>query len=100
MDCYSVSPDDFCLATVFPHVFFLIIFVDFFFNIEQVENLTLTFPTCFFPIFFYFFAFFFVFYIELVENYKCRFPHETILIATVFLCMVSFPFVFFCYDFF
>jgi hypothetical protein len=52
--------------------FFKIIFVEFFFNIELVENLALTFPTCFFfhlfllffspklsSSFFHFFVFFF-----------------------------------------
>jgi hypothetical protein len=43
--CYSISP----------YVFFKIIFVEFFFNIKLVGNLTLTFPTCFFFLFFCFF---------------------------------------------
>jgi len=47
--CYSVSP----------HIFFKIIFVDFFFNIKLVENLAITFPTCFFYFFYFVFAFFF-----------------------------------------
>jgi hypothetical protein len=45
-----------------------------FFNIELVENLALTFPTCVFSCFFskiaFFFFFFFVFFIQ---NFFCRF---------------------------
>jgi hypothetical protein len=50
----------FVLLQCFSHVFFFkIIFVEFFFNIELVENLALIFLTCFFFLFFfYYFAFF------------------------------------------
>ena len=54
----------FVLLQYFPTCFFFkIIFVDFFFNIELVENLALTFPTCFFFHFFpkLSFSFFFIF---------------------------------------
>ena len=64
MDCYNVSLFGFCFVTVFPHVlFFKIIFVNFFY-IELVENLTLTFPTCFFSPFFCY---------NFFKNYLCRF---------------------------
>jgi hypothetical protein len=54
------------IVTMFPHMVFVllqcfptcffpkIIFVEFFFNIEFVENSALIFPTCFFSIFFHF----------------------------------------------
>ena len=76
----------FLFAIVFPHMFFSkIIFIEFFFNIELVENSALTFPICFFfvffskIVFFFFFSFFVFFFqncfylfyffnMELVEN--------------------------------
>jgi hypothetical protein len=61
----------FCYS-VFQHVFFFKLSLsNIFFNIEVVENLALTFPTCFFSCFFLFFfqnyllLFFFVFFPEL-----------------------------------
>ena len=70
MDCYNVSPHDFYFAIVFPLLFlFKIIFVEFFFNIELVKNLALTFLRVLFPFFFrIIFADFIFFNIELVEN--------------------------------
>ena len=78
MYCYNVSTHGFYFAIVFSHIFFFfkIIFVKlFFFNIKLVENLDLTFPTCFFFMFvfaffvskiiFFFFSFFCVFFSEL-----------------------------------
>jgi hypothetical protein len=46
--CYSISP----------HVFFSKLFLSIFFNIELIENLALTFPTCFFFHFFFKIVFF------------------------------------------
>jgi hypothetical protein len=54
------------ITTIFPHMIFVLLqclpkyffqnyICWFFFNIELVENLALTFPTCFFPFFFVFF---------------------------------------------
>ena len=49
----------FCYS-VYPHVFFSkLSLLNFFFNIELVENLALTFPTCFFSLFKFFFLLFF-----------------------------------------
>jgi hypothetical protein len=93
--CYSVS-----------HMFFFkIIFVEFFFNIELVENSTLTFPTCFFLFFFqnchllFFLCFFFqncfcrFYFFELVQNLASFF--KTLWIATVFPHMIFFVMIFF-----
>jgi len=60
----------FCYS-VFQHVFFSKLSLsNIFFNIELVENLALTFPTCFFSCFFLFFPkiifFFFVFFSRIV----------------------------------
>jgi len=65
VNCYNVFPHGF-FSIVFLHMFvFKIIFVEFFFNIELVENSALTFSTCFFSIFLPFFSFFCVFFSEL-----------------------------------
>ena len=66
--CYSVSS----------HVFFKIIFVEFFYNIELVKNLALTFPTYFiFHLFSIFVLFFFskiiFFLLFFFQNCFCRF---------------------------
>jgi len=61
VNCYNISPCDFCFATVFLHMFFFpkLSLSNSFFNIELVENSALTFPTCFFSISFHLFCFFF-----------------------------------------
>jgi len=70
LQCFPIC---FFFATVFPHMyFFKIIFVEFFFNIELVENLALTFPTCFF---FHLFLLFF--------------PQNCLLLFFIFLCFFS-----------
>ena len=66
--CYSVSP----------HVFFLIIFVDFFFNIELVENSDLTFPACFF---FHLFLLFF----QKLSSFFCVFFFRIFFVDFIFL---------------
>ena len=65
MNCYSVSPHDFCLATVFPHmILFNCLYRIYFFYTELVENLALQFffkhrwllqcfPTWFFLLWFF-----------------------------------------------
>ena len=61
----------FVLLQCFPTcLFFKIIFVEFFFNIELVENLALTFPTCFFSKL----SLLIFFNIDLVENLALTFP--------------------------
>jgi len=102
-------------ATIFPHVFFSkIIFVEFYFNIELIENSALTFPTCFFPIFSHLFFFqncllllFSIFLCFFFQNCFCWFFFsygadwkfsfvvfffKILWIATIFLHMVFFSF--------
>ena len=69
VDCYKVFPYGFCFATLFPHIFFFQNYLCwFFFNIELVENLALTFLTCFSFHFFpkLSFSFFCVFFSRIV----------------------------------
>ena len=56
MDCYNVSPHDFCFAIMFSHLFFFKII------------LALTFPTCFIS---HFFSFFFLLFFP--QNYLLLF---------------------------
>jgi len=77
VDYYNISPHDFCFATVFTQIFFSKLYLLIFFNIELVENLALTFPTCFFPFFFVFFfqncLFLLSFFVFFFQNCFCRF---------------------------
>jgi hypothetical protein len=67
-------PHGFCFATVFPHMFFFQNYLClFFFNIELIKNLALTFPTCFFFHFFSKIVFFFHFLCFFFQNYFCWF---------------------------
>ena len=85
VDCYNVFLHGFCFPKVFPHMFFFkIIFVDFFFNIELVENLVLTFPTCFF---FHLFCFFFptLYYSFFVFFFFLCFSFRIVFVDFIFL---------------
>jgi len=61
VDCYSISPTWFLFCyNISPNVFVSkFSLLNFFFNIELVDNLALAFPTCFFL---YFFCFCFLFF--------------------------------------
>ena len=108
----------FFLTTMFPHMFFYrflskIIFVEFFFSywvgwkfsfvvfFFKTPLIAKVFPHMIFFVMIFFkiiFIDFIVFNIELVDNYNCRFSHETLDCYSVFLH--SFFFLSFFYDFF
>jgi len=93
VNCCSVFPYDFFM------IFFKIIFVDFFFNIELVENYNynktksyeesaVVFLTKHCGLLQYFSKWFFILF---YWGNHCSFPHKTLSIATTFFLMGFFP---------